>query len=568
MTSPRRPSWMAAVALTAVSALLVSSATTAQAPAPAGVAPVNAAESEHEPSPPPQPEPARGPVEVTRVPTATSGPNVPYGSNLFTGNFAAQRGDGINPDYVLLPGDRVQLSAWGAVNVSGTFVVDSQGNIFIPEIGPVRLGGARNGDLTDIVRAAFGRVYHANVNVYTNLLTASPVAVYVTGGVRRPGRYAGIPSDSVLFFLDQAGGIEPELGSYRHVSVVRSGQTVAQIDLYQFLANGILRSPQFADGDAIVVGRRGPVVSVDGAVPTPVLVELPREPFTGADVLAVMPEHPRANGVTIQGSRNGRPWVSTLSLAAFRTARLHPGDSVIVREDFRPESIIVRLEGEFRGPSVLTVRRGARLLDVLNYVRVDPEISNTAGLHLRRAQVAAQQRDAIQDSLNRLERSAMLALSQTQGESQIRVREAELVQEFVQRARTVQPLGRVVTSSEGDQLNVLLENDDVIVIPTRTNVVRVEGEVQVTQALMYRPGLTVREYVERSGGFTNRSDRQRALIVRPNAEVRVVSGGAYVEPGDSILILPKFGRKGFQFALDLSQIIYQIAVATSVVLRI
>ncbi len=524
-------------------------------------------DAEVAPAPPPQPAPPTGPVEISLVPAGSAEGPAPYGANLFTGNFAAQRGSGLNPEYVILPGDRLMVNAWGAVAINGVFAVDSQGNIFIPEIGPVHLGGVRSGELTEAVRRAIGRIYRSNYEVYTNLLTASPVAVYVTGGVRRPGRYAGIPSDSVLFFLDQAGGIDPELGSYRHVSVVRGGQTVAEMDLYEFLIHGMLQTPQFADGDAIVVGRRGPVVELGGAVPVPALVELRGEPFTGAEVLEIIPEAPRANQVTIEGSRDGRPFVQTLSLDAFRTTELHAGDALAIREDFRPGSIVVRLEGEFLGPSVLTVRRGARLLDVLNRVPVNPELADIDGVHIRRQAVVAQQRDAINDSLNRLERSTLLALSDTANEAQLRVREAELVEQFIEHARTIQPLGQVVTVTDGQQLNVVLENDDVIVIPTRTNVVRVEGEVQVTQAVMYRPGLTARDYIRMAGGYTNRSDRGRVLLVRPDASVAIASNSIYVAPGDAILVLPRVDPKGFQFALDLSQILYQIAIATSVVLR-
>lgn len=551
----------ALVAVVAALAFCVGSAPLARAQGETGTPP------EAAPPPPPQPAPATGPIEVSRVPSGAPAPGTPYGANLFTGNFAAQRSEGVNPNYEILPGDRIMVNAWGSVNINGVFAVDSQGNVFFPQVGPVHVGGVRNASLSSVVKAAIGRVYR-NFDVYTNLLTASPVAVYVTGGVRRPGRYAGIPSDSVLFFLDQAGGIDPELGSYRHVTVMRGAQAVAEIDLYDFLIRGVMQSPQFADGDAIVVGRRGPVVSLTGAVPIPALVEMREERFTGADVLAVIPERPRANEVTIEGSRHGRPWLRSVALDDFRTTVLTAGDAVSIREDFRPQSIVVRLEGEFQGPSVLTVRRGARLLDVLNYVPIDPELANIEGVHIKRSTVAAQQRTAILDSLNRLERSALLALSHTANESQIRVREAELVQQFVQHARTVQPLGRVVTSLRGEQMNLVLEADDVIVIPTRTNVVRVEGEVQITQAMMYAPGLTVRDYIRRAGGYTNRSDRGRALIVRPNADVLVADTSDEVQPGDAILVLPRIAPKGFQFALDLSQIIYQIAVATSVVLRI
>src|SRR5690606_7403409 len=130
---------------------------------------------------------------------------LPFGANLFAGSYAAQRENGLNPDYRILPGDRVMVNAWGAVQINDVFPVDTQGNIFIPTVGPVALAGVLNGALTDAVRAAIRRVYRGEFGVYTNLLTASPVAVFVTGGVPRPGRYAGIPNDSVLFFLDQAG---------------------------------------------------------------------------------------------------------------------------------------------------------------------------------------------------------------------------------------------------------------------------------------------------------------------------------------------------------------------------
>ena len=62
-------------------------------------------------------------------------------------------------------------------------------------------------ELSDVVRAKIKETYINSFQVYTNLVTAQPVLVYVTGAVNHPGRYAGLPSDSVLFFLDLAGGV-------------------------------------------------------------------------------------------------------------------------------------------------------------------------------------------------------------------------------------------------------------------------------------------------------------------------------------------------------------------------
>jgi protein involved in polysaccharide export with SLBB domain len=506
-------------------------------------------------------------LEAAEPGASESGPR-PFGSNLFTGRFAAQREDGQNPEYSILPGDRVMVNAWGALTVNDVFVVDTQGNIFLPNIGPVHLAGVRNADLTQTVRRAIASVYRRNFGVYTNLLTASPVAVFVTGGVRRPGRYAGIPSDSVLFYLDQAGGIDPHAGSYRDVEIVRQGSSIAELDLYDFLMRGTLPTPQFEDGDTILVGRRGPTVEIRGAAAHATLVELDAEAFTGRDVLAVVPTDARVNEVTVRGARGGRPILSSFSLADFGGAALRDGDVVELRQEGRADRILVRIEGEFEGPSVLSVRRGTRLVDLLNHVPVESALAHTSAVHLRRQQVARQQRQSIDDSLDRLERSALLALSDSRGESEIRAQEAQLVQQFVERARRIQPLGRVVTTSAGHQLNVLLQDEDVVVIPPRTNVVRVGGEVHVAQALMYRPDLTAADYIRMAGGYSNRASTDDVIVLRPNAEVVVGDTDVVVQPGDEILVPPEIDDKIFQNAIDLSQIIYQIAVAASVLIRL
>ncbi len=492
----------------------------------------------------------------------------PFGSKLFMGNFLSAREDGLNPDYVIMPGDRVNVNTWGAVELSEVLVVDGQGNIFLPSVGPIHLAGTANRDLTDKVKAGFHRVYARHFNVYTNLLTAKPVAVFVTGGVERPGRYAGVPSDSVLFFLDQAGGIDQNLGSYRKISVLRNGASVAEIDLYEFLLKGQLPDVQFEDGDTVLVHQRGAVIELDGNVAMPALLEFPKEDVTGSDALSVIPGAARATQVTIRGVRDGTPISRTLDVPGFKSFGLKDGDSITLRDDGRSDTILIHLEGEYQGPSVLAVQRGSRLVDVLNYVPIDPTLANSGAVHLRRSSVARVQKDSIDDALFRLERSALLALSDSQGEAAIRVREAELTMKFVERARTIQPLGRVVTARERKQRNIVLEEGDVVVIPARTNVVRVGGEVMMSQAVMYRPGATAEDYIADAGGYTDRSDSDKVIVIHPNAEVAIGDTDIPILPGDEILVPPDVDSKVIQNTVDITQIIYQIAVSAAVVVAI
>lgn len=499
---------------------------------------------------------------------ALSVPPEPFGSRLFTGNFLHTRQDGLNPEYIVMPGDRVQVNTWGALEMSNVFLVDAQGNIFLPNVGPIQVAGTKNAELTAKVKTGLGRVYARNFEVYTNLLTAKPVAVFVTGGVKRPGRYAGVPSDSVLFFLEQAGGVDARLGSYRNISVLRGDQKLVELDLYDFLLHGSLPPLQFKDGDTVLVNPRGTVVEMRGDVALPASLEFKPGPVTGAEALTVVPGAARATQVTIEGIRQGVPISRTLSVDAFKTFALNHGDAITLRGDGRADTILIRLEGEFNGPSVLAVRRGARLVDVLNYVPVDMALANPSAVHIKRSSVARAQKTSIDDALFRLERSALLALSSSQGEANIRVREAELTQKFVERARLIQPLGRVVTARDNQQRNVVLEAEDVVVIPARTNVVRVGGEVMMTQAVMFRPGATAEDYIADAGGYTDRSDRDRVIVIRANAEVAIGDTDAIIHPGDEVLVPPKIDTKVLQNAVDVTQVIYQIAVSAAVVLAI
>jgi multidrug efflux pump subunit AcrA (membrane-fusion protein) len=262
------------------------------------------------------------------------------------------------------------------------------------------------------------------------------------------------------------------------------------------------------------------------------------------------------------------PISRTLSVGNFKSFTLQHGDAITLRDDGRAGTILVHLEGEFNGPSVLAVRRGARLVDVLNYVSIDPVLANPKAVHVKRMSVARAQKTAIDDALFRLERSSLLALSSSQGEANIRVREAELTQKFVERARLIQPLGRVVTARDNVERNVVLEAEDVIVIPARTNVIRVGGEVMMTQAVMFRPKATAADYINDSGGYTDRSERGRVIIIRANAEVAVGDTDMPVFPGDEILVPPKVDAKVLQNAIDVTQVIYQIAVSAAVVIAI
>lgn len=153
----------------------------------------------------------------------------PFGANLFQGNFANTYQEGLQPDYVIAPGDRILIRVWGAFSYDDVLVVDQQGNVFVPEVGPIAVAGLRHSQLQGTIQRQIASVFTSNVQIYTNLMSSQPVAVFVTGHVLNPGRYAGGQRDSILYYLDRAGGIVAERGSYRHVTVKRNGTVIASV---------------------------------------------------------------------------------------------------------------------------------------------------------------------------------------------------------------------------------------------------------------------------------------------------------------------------------------------------
>lgn len=498
----------------------------------------------------------------------SSGENLPppYGANLFAGGYETERSDGLNENYLISPGDKINLWLWGAVNYNDVVTVDSQGNIFIPEVGPVSVQNVRASEVNQYVTSRIRRIYTQNVSVYVNLLTATPVSLYLSGPVIRPGQYAGMASDSVLYFLKRAGGIDPERGSYREIEIKRNNNVIATIDLYQFIRSGEMPQVSFKDGDVILVKPQKAAVTVAGSVRNPFRFELEQSRSTGAKLIEYSRPLAKVSHVGIVGNRSSGPFSVYISFEEFQSFELQDGDKVIFNDDLHAQIMDIQVSGSYLGPSYFAVQKRTKLHDLLNQIPVDESLSDLNSIYILRHSVAQRQKQMLNDSLDRLERSVFTAPASSDGEAAIRAREAEMVLRFTERARQVQPLGKVVVSDKGNVANILLEQGDTIVIPYKTDLVQIGGEVLMPQAVVYNENASLDDYIAWAGGFTERAEDSRIAIVRANGLVEFDSKTP-VQKGDQILVLPKVDEKTMQAVKDITQIIYQIAVAANVALK-
>ena len=531
---------------------------------------VNTAAQSTEAPVPPQ-VPASAPPQLADY-SANASSDV-FGAKLFTGAFARQGATQFNPDYAIAVGDKIQVRLWGAFEFDAALVVDPKGNIFLPHAGPVQVLGVRNQDLQRLVEAAVARSFRNNVNSYASLAAAQPVRVYVSGNVQRPGLYGGTSLDSLLSYLDQAGGIDPERGSFLGVQVKRGAQLRASVNLYDFLLQGSLPQVQLADGDVIFVPPRQRVVKVSGLADNAKRFEFAGESRSVADLLPLAKPRAAATHVRVVRNTGALRNVEYYPLAEAARVTLQSGDELEFTADKKPGTITVRVEGEHQSAQEYVLPYGSRMGDLMQRIQYT-ERSDAASLQLFRQSVKERQKQMLQTSLRSLETTALTARSGTSDEARLRKEEAELILQWVERAKSVEPSGQVVIAQTDNRQDLLLENGDVLRVPAKDGLVLVSGEVLFPNAVAFDKSLSLDDYVRQSGGYTQNADAARIVVARRDGSFAEASGekGLFslasdqpaIQAGDQILVLPKIDVKSRQIWKDMTQIIYQIAVSAKI----
>lgn len=493
-----------------------------------------------------------------------AGENAMFGEQLFQPGAAQVYGVGFNADYELAIGDRVLLRMWGAFSYENVQLVDPQGNLFIPNVGPVKVAGVRNRDLNQVISSAIGQVYRENVDVYASLEASQPVRVFVTGFVRAPGQYPGVAADSVLGFLLRAGGVDASRGSYIDIRLLRGGEERASLDLYDFLIEGRMEPVQLQDGDTIVVAGRHNTVRVSGDVFNSYGFEFTDREISAEELLQLARPRPGATHVSVVHKVGTRQFSEYHPIGELEGVYLQAGDELSVVTDRTVTTILVRVDGAVDSSRVLTLPYGSTLEDALADIRPKPEASPEA-IQLFRQSVAERQRRMLDVSLRVLEASALTSRSMTSEEAALRAREAEQITRFIDRARRVEPRGQVVLAGRESAMDTLLQDGDVLLIPERSSIVMVHGEVTQPTAVAWDSRSSVADYVELAGGATQRHGDARILLLRQNGTF-VENHRARPNPGDEILVLPTVGAKNMEVARGISQILFQIAVVARVAL--
>ncbi len=313
-------------------------------------------------------------LRLTQLPLELQGADAlrPFGYDLFTNaptTFAPVSDAPVRGDYVLGPGDTVGVQLLGNSPSVYTLTVGRDGNIRIPELGPLSVAGMRFTEArTAIERLVSEQMIGTRAVVSMGELRA--MTVFITGEAERPGSYSISSLSTITNALFASGGVS-EIGSLRNIQLKRAGRLVTTLDLYDLLLRGDTRNDlRLQSGDVIFIPPVGNTVGITGEIRRPAIYELKGEASV-ADLLylagGLLPEaDPRNTTIERIGDSRERQVVSVdLASPQGRTTALRAGDLVRINP-VRPQfSNAVTLRGHVLRPGPVAWRAGLRLTDVL-----------------------------------------------------------------------------------------------------------------------------------------------------------------------------------------------------------
>ncbi len=313
-------------------------------------------------------------ILVTPLPLEPMGIDAlePFGYEIFRGTpstFAPETDIPAPVNYVVGPGDTINVQLFGNQNIEYFLTVSRDGTVNFPQIGPVNVSGLT---FTEVRNVLTERVTEQMIGVRASITLGElrSIRVFVLGEVERPGSYSVSSLATITNALLTSGGVR-RIGSLRNVRLMRDGEVISTLDLYELLLRGDTRNDvRLQPGDAIFVPPVGQTIAVDGEVRRPAIYELRNERTVAEIVSLAGGLMPNANRGTLKLERivPGRGTTVQdidLNVAGGAAVAVQDGDVLRALANLDLLEDAVRLEGNVNQPGIFQWFPGMRLRDLL-----------------------------------------------------------------------------------------------------------------------------------------------------------------------------------------------------------
>ena len=402
-----------------------------------------------------------------------------FGRDIFNNknlSFEPQMNIATPQNYVIGPGDELIIDIYGATQESNTLTVSPDGDIVVPDFGPIHVSGLTVSAAQSRIRSKLGSYYQSS-EIKTTLGQTRTIMVNVMGEVKAPGTYSISAFSTVFHALYMAGGIS-DLGTLRSIKVYRQGRQISVVDIYEFILNGRLAgNVRLQDNDVIQVGAYDCIVDITGKVKRPMAYEM-----KASESLATLIKY--SGGFTgdayknlVRVLRKSEELKSVYNVEEFDLSSFHvtDGDSVIV------DSIINRYK---------------------NMVEVKGAVYRQGMYHLG---------DKVTGVRSLIEMASGLTEEAMTTRAVLRRMKPNRTQQVISIDLDGILNGRVA--------DVPLQNEDILYIPTlaehqNLRTLTIDGEVIFPGIYEYAENMTIEDLILQAGGLTDAASTAKIDVTR------------------------------------------------------
>jgi protein involved in polysaccharide export with SLBB domain len=400
-----------------------------------------------------------------------------FGSELFDNpdlNFEPNLKLATPVNYVLGPGDELQISVYGIQEFSDAVPVTVEGKVNIQYVGQIAVSGMTIEAATVKIKNAIARVYSTvrsgQSQVGVSLSRIRTIKVTLIGS-RQPGNYS-ISSLATVYNALFLGGGPAKNGSYRNIELIRNNKVYRTIDLYRFLVNGNQSDNiGLKDNDVIRIPAYNQRVTVEGQVKRPGIFEM-KSGENFQDLLSFASgfnEFAFTASVNVLQKTDKEFKVKDVKATEFKLYKPRSGDVFTITKILNRFENRIKIEGAVFRPNTYSFYEGMRIADLV----------------------------AKADGLKEDAYAARATI-------------VRLKSDFTKEAVAVN-LGKAL---QGDtQSNILLKKEDIVTVFSILDFkeefkVTIDGEIKKPGEYDYNPALTLNDLLVQAGGLIGSASKR------------------------------------------------------------
>lgn len=305
-----------------------------------------------------------------------------FGYELFQGEpttFAPVSDVPVPSEYLVGPGDSIKVQLFGKENKEYDLVINREGVIQFPELGPITVTGL---NFTELRESLNHRIQQQMIGIESNITMGElrSIRIFIAGDAYKPGSYTVSSLSTITQALFVAGGVN-EIGSLRNIQVKRNGKLVGSMDLYDLLMRGDASGDmRLRSGDVVFIPAVGGLVSITGEVRRPAIYEL-KDNENVTDIVAMAAglkpgAYPKSSSIERYNSNGLRSIVNVdLTAKAGKSTKTQSGDFIRVKSASSQFEDAITVVGAVVRPGKYQWYKGQKISDLLPSIWGDLTIS-------------------------------------------------------------------------------------------------------------------------------------------------------------------------------------------------